>query len=58
MSSLVRYPWHYIRNGDGVEELYDLSTDPEETNDVALDPAHREVMIELRRALADASGDG
>jgi arylsulfatase A-like enzyme len=60
MSSLIRYPWHYIRNGDGVEELYDLSTDPEETNDVALDPAHRDVVIELRRALVDASvgGDG
>jgi arylsulfatase A-like enzyme len=30
MKALVAEEVHYIRNGDGVEELYDLSTDPAE----------------------------
>ncbi len=35
MQSLVSYPWHYILNGDGREELYDLGTDAEEMTDLA-----------------------
>lgn len=34
MKSLVIGTWHYIRNGDGSEELYDVATDPWETRDV------------------------
>ncbi|HEX6307152.1 MAG TPA: sulfatase [Longimicrobiales bacterium] len=35
MLSLVTERWHYILNGDGTEELYDLTTDPGEQRDVA-----------------------
>ena len=35
MQSLVAGGYHYIRNGDGREELYDLSTDPQGTRDLA-----------------------
>ncbi len=34
MKSLVMDQIHYIRNGDGVEELYDLSSDPFEERDL------------------------
>src|SRR5207248_3119055 len=30
MKSLVGWGMHYIRAGDGTEELYDLASDPEE----------------------------
>jgi arylsulfatase A-like enzyme len=35
MKSLVMEQVHYIRNGDGLEELYDLSSDPFEERDLA-----------------------
>lgn len=35
MSSLVIGSFHYIRNGDGVEELYDVEKDPWEKTDLA-----------------------
>jgi arylsulfatase A-like enzyme len=35
MRSLVMDQVHYIRNGNGVEELYDLSSDPFEERDLA-----------------------
>ena len=42
----------YIRNlVDGeVEELYDLSADPEELTDVAADPLHRRRLLRFRDA--------
>jgi arylsulfatase A-like enzyme len=35
LASLVDRGFHYIRNGDGQEELYDLESDPHETRDLA-----------------------
>ena len=35
MRSLIDSTSHYIRNGDGVEELYRYRDDPEELRDVA-----------------------
>ena len=32
----------------GPEELFDLENDPEEINDLVADPAHRDVLLELR----------
>lgn len=34
------------------EQLFDLSTDPHEVKDLAQDPAHREVLLDLRQRLA------
>lgn len=41
MQSLVVGGHHYIRNGDGREELYDLSVDPQERRDLAGSDAAR-----------------
>jgi hypothetical protein len=50
MQSLVADGLHYIRNGDGVEELYDYAQDPFEQRDLAaLQPA---ALEPFRRALA------
>lgn len=35
MKSLVAGGFHYIRNGDGREELYDFASDPDETRDLS-----------------------
>jgi arylsulfatase A-like enzyme len=35
MKSLIEGSLHYIRNGDGVEELYDIGRDPEEKQNLA-----------------------
>jgi arylsulfatase A-like enzyme len=34
MKSLVQGSYHYIKNGDGNEELYDLEEDPQEQNNL------------------------
>ena len=39
--------WRYTRWSDGTAELYDHQVDPEETRDVAADPAHGDVIREL-----------
>jgi arylsulfatase A-like enzyme len=46
MSSLASGTWHYIRNADGVEELYNLRQDPGDVRDFAM---HPEAAPELRR---------
>lgn len=51
MKSLVGARWHYIRNGDGVEELHDLISDPHEGVDVVGTEAAGDVTARLRRAL-------
>ena len=49
-----RYKYvHYVRYAP---QLFDLSRDPEELNDLAADPAHRQVLAE-RRALLQAHRD-
>ncbi len=48
MLSLVADGWHYIRNGDGREELYDFKHDTEETHDLAGLADKAEVLRTLR----------
>lgn len=54
MRSIVLDDWHYILNGDGSEELYDLSIDPGEmTNRVMdADSAARSALVRSRAALS------
>jgi uncharacterized sulfatase len=35
------------------EELYDLKTDPHEFKNLAFDPAHKNILLEMRKALDD-----
>jgi arylsulfatase A-like enzyme len=53
MRSIVLGDWHYILNGDGSEELYDLSVDPGELTDRAqdADSAALSALVSSRRAL-------
>ena len=44
--------WAYMYYGPGAEELYDMDADPGQFTNLATDPAHAEVMEELRAALA------
>lgn len=52
--SLRSTRWHYIRYGDGSEELYDHQNDPHEWRNVADDPAHRLIIEELRESLPES----
>jgi len=54
MTSLVEGRYHYIRNGDTTEELYDILDDVEETRDLAADPAHADALSRLRQKLDEA----
>jgi arylsulfatase A-like enzyme len=54
MASVVAGKWHYIRNGDGSEELYDLEADPSERRNVANTVAS-EAIMPMRTALAQRS---
>jgi len=51
LTSLVSSRYHYIRNGDGQEELYDLEVDPAEELDLAKTAAGREILEQFRRRL-------
>jgi arylsulfatase A-like enzyme len=51
MKSIVDGPWHYIRNGNGSEELYSIFTDPSEYDDRAGAPADDATLRRLRAAL-------
>jgi hypothetical protein len=53
MISVVSGPYHYIRRGDGVEELYDIEADLAETADLA---ARAEMAPVLTRLRALATG--
>jgi arylsulfatase A-like enzyme len=48
MKSLISEGLHYIRRGDGVEEMYDLDTDPLERTDVVLYPRHFDALERIR----------
>lgn len=49
--SIRKDNWHYIKYVDDSEELYDLSKDPEEWYNLALDEEYRSKMDELAMAL-------
>gem|GEM_PF-193956 len=49
MTGGFAWPYHYIRNGNGREELYDLSADPDELHNLAADPNHAALLDTLRR---------
>jgi arylsulfatase A-like enzyme len=47
--------WHYIRNGDAREELYDWRADPFEQRDRAAQPEARDALIAARALVAEVS---
>ncbi len=51
MQSLIFEGMHYIRNGDGTEELYDIVADPWERRDLAGSAKNREKLSLLRGLL-------
>jgi arylsulfatase A-like enzyme len=55
MRGAVDGTWHYIRNGDGSEELYDFVSDPAESHNRAGDPALAEVIGKLREIAGPAA---
>jgi arylsulfatase A-like enzyme len=56
MQSLIDDGAHYIRNGDGVEELYAWRSDPEETRDLARSAGAKPILDRLRLELSTARG--
>lgn len=56
MASLLDATGHYIRNGDGVEELYAYRTDPGELDDRAKHAGGRDSLPVYRAQLSDALG--
>jgi arylsulfatase A-like enzyme len=48
MTSIVIREFHYIRGGDGVEELFDLKRDPNELRDLANLPEMAETIGQFR----------
>ena len=51
MKSLVVGRYHYIKNGDGREELYDLEKDPLENYNLASSEEGRRLLGRLRTYL-------
>jgi arylsulfatase A-like enzyme len=43
--------FHYIRNGDGTEELFDYRADPQELQNLVNDPARQPDVVHLRGGL-------
>lgn len=48
--------FHYIRNSDGSEELYEVEGDPGERNNLSALPDHRDILIASRAALREFDG--
>jgi arylsulfatase A-like enzyme len=48
MKGLATSDLHYIRNGDGVEELYDFAHDPQEERNLASAPEHADALRRMR----------
>ena len=48
MVSVIAWGYHYIRGGDGREELFEVEQDPAELRDIARAPAHAAVLKNLR----------
>jgi arylsulfatase A-like enzyme len=51
MRSLREDRLMYIRNGDGIEELYDLAADPDELHDLSRNPTYARDLTRLRESL-------
>ncbi len=51
LASLLEGSWHYMRNGDDTEELYNLSLDPAESRNVAGLSTDRERVTGMRRVV-------
>jgi arylsulfatase A-like enzyme len=51
MTSLMIGGHHYIRNGDGRDELYDIERDPVENDDISATEAGRQVLARIKRNL-------
>ena len=51
MKSVIVNQYHYIKNGDGSEELYDLGSDPWEKRDLVDLEQGRRVLDQLRASL-------
>jgi hypothetical protein len=51
MVSVTRGNWHFIRNGDGVEEIYDVRADPIERGASVQSVEGRAEEAELRTAM-------
>jgi hypothetical protein len=51
MRSLVIDRKHYILNGDGREEVYDLDSDPQENKDLAGSDEGRQITSRFRSIL-------
>jgi arylsulfatase A-like enzyme len=51
MKSIIADGLHYIRNGDGQEELYDFEHDTEEQVDLSAQPRTQDRLAALRRML-------
>ncbi len=54
MASVVLDGWHYIRNGNGSEELYRFAEDPGQVVDLSNDPGSASILASLRAALKAA----
>jgi hypothetical protein len=56
MTSLTDTRHHYIRNGDGSEELYDIANDPDERHDLGKREDSRQLLEQYRKALHASLG--
>jgi hypothetical protein len=52
MGAVFDQEFHYIRRGDGAEEIFDYRTDPSETSDLSQTVTGRERIARLRQRLA------
>lgn len=58
MQSIVTGRHHYIRNGDGREELFDIVSDPWEAVDLAKTESGKAMLVTARAALNSATRSG
>jgi arylsulfatase A-like enzyme len=58
MKSLVVGQYHYIKNGDGSEELYDLKTDPLELKNLAASDSSKQLFEKFRASVEHLTTPG